>query len=199
MNEIKCNIPFVIEKDATGERCYDIYSRMLNDRIIFINGAIDNFTAGAVCAQLLYLDSNNSEEEISLYINSGGGVIDAGLAIIDTMELIQAPIKTVCVGGCYSMAAVILACGTKGRRCGLPRSRVMIHQPSGGVEGITTEIQNYTEEILRMKKLLNEVLCDKTGQKMDIIERDTERDFYMSPEQAKKYGLIDRVIKKRNK
>lgn len=197
--EAKNNIPFVIEKDANGERSFDIFSRLLNDRIIFINTEIDEDVAGAVCAQLLFLESDDSEAEISIYINSPGGYIDAGLAILDTMELVKPDIKTVCFGSCSSMAAVLLACGTKGRRYALPNSRIMIHQPSGGAMGQVTDMEIQVEESKVLKKILNSVLAEKTGQSLDKIAKDVERDFFMSAADAKKYGIIDKVITKKNK
>lgn len=192
-------IPFVIEKDATGERSFDIYSRLLNDRIIFINSEIEEELAGSVCAQLLFLESDNDEEPISLYINSPGGYIDSGLAILDTMELIKPQVKTVCLGMCCSMAAVLLACGAPGKRYALPHSRVMIHQPSSGTYGKVTDMEIDLKESLKLKEMLNEILADKTGQNIEKIKNDVERDYWLSSQEAMDYGIVDKVINKKTK
>lgn len=194
----KGNIPFVIEKDATGERSFDIYSRLLNDRIIFINSEIEEELAGSVCAQLLFLESDNDEEPISLYINSPGGYIDAGLAILDTMELIKPEVKTVCFGMCCSMAAVLLACGAPGKRYALPHSRVMIHQPSSWTQGKVTDMEIDLKESLKLKNMLNEILAEKTGKDIEKIKKDVERDYWLSSYEAVKYGIVDKVINKKD-
>ncbi|MFA6492903.1 MAG: ATP-dependent Clp endopeptidase proteolytic subunit ClpP [Patescibacteria group bacterium] len=189
-------VPTVLEKSQFGERAYDIYSRLLRDRIIFIGGPIDDHVANLVMAQLLFLDSEDSKKDISIYINSPGGVVSAGLAIYDTIQYLGANVSTICIGQAASAAAVLLAAGTKGKRYALPNSRVMIHQVMGGAEGQATDVEIQTREILRIKKTINEILAKHTGQKVDKIEKDSDRDFYMSAQEAKKYGLIDEVIKK---
>lgn len=194
----KSNIPFVIEKDATGERSFDIYSRLLNDRIIFINSDIEEELAGSVCAQLLFLESDNDEEPISLYINSPGGYIDSGLAILDTMELIKPEVKTVCFGTCCSMAAVLLACGSPGKRYALPHSRIMIHQPSSGTFGKITDMEIDLKESLKLKEMLNDILANKTGQDLEKIKSDVERDYWLSSYDAVEYGIVDKVINKKD-
>ncbi|MGB9867376.1 MAG: ATP-dependent Clp endopeptidase proteolytic subunit ClpP [Bacillota bacterium] len=191
-------VPIVVEQTARGERAYDIYSRLLKDRIIFIGTAIDDAVANLVVAQLLFLEVEDPDKEISLYINSPGGSVTAGLAIYDTMRYIKPPVSTICVGIAASMAAVILAGGTKGRRFSLPNAKMMIHQPWGGVQGQATEIQIHAKEILRTRELLNRILSKHTGQPLEKIERDTERDFYMWPEEAKAYGLIDEILVSRS-
>jgi ATP-dependent Clp protease protease subunit len=189
-------VPTVLEKSQFGERAYDIYSRLLRDRIIFIGGPIDDHVANLVMAQLLFLDSEDSKKDISIYINSPGGVVSAGLAIYDTIQYLGANVSTICIGQAASAAAVLLAAGTKGKRYALPNSRVMIHQVMGGAAGQATDVEIQTREILRIKKTINEILAKHTGQKVDKIEKDSDRDFYMSAQEAKKYGLIDEVIKK---
>lgn len=191
-------VPMVIEQTARGERAYDIYSRLLKDRIIFIGTTIDDAVANLVVAQLLFLEVEDPDKEISLYINSPGGSVTAGLAIYDTMRYIKPPVSTICVGMAASMAAVILAGGTKGRRFSLPNAKMMIHQPWGGVQGQATEIQIHAKEILRTRDLLNRILSKHTGQPLEKIERDTERDFYMWPEEAKAYGLVDEILVSRS-
>ncbi|MFC1614695.1 ATP-dependent Clp endopeptidase proteolytic subunit ClpP, partial [Gemmatimonadota bacterium] len=186
-------IPMVIEKSGTGERAYDIYSRLLKDRIIFIGTSIDDQIANLVIAQLLFLDAQDSGKDVFIYINSPGGVVSSGLAIYDTMRFIKASVNTMCVGQAASMGAFLLAGGEKGKRYCLPHARVMIHQPAGGTQGQASDLEIYTSEILKTKKLLNQILADNTGQDLKRIEKDTDRNYFMSPEEAKKYGLIDEI------
>lgn len=186
-------IPSVIEKTHNGERVYDIYSRLLKDRIIFIGGEIDDDLANAVISELLFLDSQ-SNDEISIYINSPGGSITAGMAIYDTMNFVKSPISTICVGMAASMASVLLACGDKGKRYILPNSEVMIHQPLGGVNGQATEIKIVADRILYLRGKLNKLLADKTGQNIKKIEKDTERDYYLTANEALDYGLVDKIL-----
>jgi ATP-dependent Clp protease protease subunit len=187
-------IPYVIEQSPRGERSFDIYSRLLNDRIVFLGEAIDDHVANTVVAQLLHLESDDPEKDISLYINSPGGVITAGLAIYDTMQFIKCDVSTICIGQCASMAAVLLAAGTKGKRFALPNSRVMIHQPSGGAQGQQTEIEIMAKEILYARERLNQILADHTGQPLEKVHDDTERDNFMSAEAARDYGLVDEIF-----
>ncbi|HOR47267.1 MAG TPA: ATP-dependent Clp endopeptidase proteolytic subunit ClpP [Caldisericia bacterium] len=188
-------VPWVIEQTGYGERQYDIYSRLLKDRIIFLGGEmIEDATANSVVAQLLYLDAEDPKKEISLYINSPGGVITSGLAIYDTMQYISAPVSTICIGQAASMGAILLASGAKGKRFALPHSRIMIHQPAGGAQGQATDIEIQAKEMLRMKKAVNEILARHTGQPLDKIQADTERDFFMESQEAVEYGLVDKVI-----
>jgi ATP-dependent Clp protease protease subunit len=187
-------IPMVVEQTNRGERAYDIYSRLLKERIVFIGGPIDDNVANLVIAQLLFLESEDPEKDIHLYINSPGGVVYSGLAIYDTMQLIKPDISTICIGMAASMAALLLAAGTKGKRYALPYSRIMIHQPLGGAQGQASMIEIQAREILRLKKIGNEILQRHTGQPLEQIERDTDRDFYMSAEQAKEYGIIDGIL-----
>ncbi|MES2215723.1 MAG: ATP-dependent Clp endopeptidase proteolytic subunit ClpP [Patescibacteria group bacterium] len=187
-------IPTVIEKSSFGERAYDIYSRLLRDNIVFLGGPIDDHTANLVIAQLLFLQSEDPKKEISLYINSGGGHVHAGMAIIDTMQHIKNEISTVCVGMAASMAAVILSCGTKGKRFALPNSEVMIHQPLGGAEGQASDIEISAKHILKIRANLNKILAKNTGQSIAKIDKDVDRDFFMDAEEAKKYGLIDAIM-----
>ncbi len=190
--------PTVIEQTPRGERAYDIYSRLLKDNIIFIGTPIDDTVANLVVAQLLFLQSEDPDREISLYINSPGGSVTAGLAIYDTMQFVRCPVSTFCVGQCASMAAVLLAAGSKGRRFALPNSRILIHQPhAGGISGQASDIKIAAEEIIRMRQRLNEILADHTGIPLDQIEKDVDRDRIMSAAQAKEYGIIDLVIKQR--
>jgi len=191
-------VPMVIEQSGRGERAYDIYSRLLKERIVFIGTPIDDQVSTLVISQLLYLEAEDPEKEISLYINSPGGSVSAGLAIYDTMNYIQCDVATICVGQAASMGAFLLAAGAKGKRSALPHARLMIHQPLGGVEGQASDIEIHAREILKTKKLLNEILRDLTGQTLKKIEKDTDRNFFMSPEEGVKYGLIDTVLKKRN-
>lgn len=186
--------PIVIENDGRGERSYDIYSRLLKDRIIFVSGEIEDNIANSIIAQLLFLDAQDKEKDIVMYINSPGGIITSGLAIYDTMRHIKADVSTVCVGQAASMGAVLLAAGAKGKRYSLPNSRIMIHQPLGGARGQATDIQIQAREIERMKELLNNILAEATGKNVEEIYRDTERDNFMSPEEAISYGLIDKVV-----
>ena len=187
-------VPYVLESTSRGERTYDIYSRLLKDRIIFLGEEVNDVTASLVVAQLLFLEAEDPNKDISLYINSPGGSVTAGMAIYDTMNYIQCDVSTICLGMAASMGAFLLSGGTKGKRYALPNAEVMIHQPSGGARGQATEIQIVAENILRTKKKLNEILAANTGQPYDVIVRDTERDNYMTAEQAKEYGLIDCVI-----
>ena len=187
-------MPYVVEKTGYGERHYDIFSRLLKDRIIFIGSAIEDTLANLVIAQILFLQNENKNQEISIYINSPGGSITAGLSIYDTMQFVQCDVATFCIGQAYSMAAILVAGGTKGKRYGLPHTRIMLHQPWGGMKGTATDISIQAEEILRMKKCLNEILVKHTGQPMERIEEDVDRDFYMSSQEAKTYGLVDEVI-----
>lgn len=187
-------VPMVVEQTNRGERAYDIYSRLLKDRIIFIGGAIDDHVANLVVAQLLFLEAEDPDKDIHLYINSPGGVVTAGMAIFDTMQYIKPDVSTICIGQAASMGSFLLSAGAKGKRYSLPYSRIMIHQPLGGVQGQATDIDIHAKEILRMKKELNEILSKNTGQNLEKIERDTERDFFMSADEAKAYGLIDEVI-----
>lgn len=187
-------VPMVVEQTNRGERAYDIYSRLLKDRIIFIGGAIDDYVANLVVAQLLFLEAEDPDKDIHLYINSPGGVVTAGMAIFDTMQYIKPDVSTICIGQAASMGSFLLSAGAKGKRYSLPYSRIMIHQPLGGVQGQATDIDIHAKEILRMKKELNEILSKNTGQNLEKIERDTERDFFMSADEAKAYGLIDEVI-----
>ena len=187
-------LPYVLESTSRGERTYDIYSRLLKDRIIFLGEEVNDVTASLVVAQLLFLEAEDPNKDISLYINSPGGSVTAGMAIYDTMNYIKCDVSTICLGMAASMGAFLLSGGTKGKRYALPNAEVMIHQPSGGARGQATEIQIVAENILRTKKKLNEILAANTGQPYDVIVRDTERDNYMTAEQAKEYGLIDCVI-----
>ena len=187
-------VPYVLESTSRGERTYDIYSRLLKDRIIFLGEEVNDVTASLVVAQLLFLEAEDPNKDISLYINSPGGSVTAGMAIYDTMNYIKCDVSTICLGMSASMGAFLLSGGTKGKRYALPNAEVMIHQPSGGARGQATEIQIVAENILRTKKKLNEILAANTGQPYDVIVRDTERDNYMTAEQAKEYGLIDCVI-----
>ena len=187
-------VPMVIETSSRGERAYDIYSRLLRDRIIFLGDAIEDHMANLIIAQLLFLEAEDPERDISLYINSPGGVVTAGLAIYDTMQYLRAPVSTICIGMAASMAAVLLAAGAKGKRFALPHARIMIHQPLGGVQGQTTDIAIHVREILRARDTINELLAHHTGQSVETIARDTDRDNFMSPAEAKGYGLIDEVM-----
>lgn len=187
-------IPTVIEKSSFGERAYDIYSRLLKDNIIFLGGPIDDHTANLVIAQLLFLQSEDPKKEIQLYINSPGGHVHAGMAIIDTMQHVKNDISTVCVGLAASMAAVILSCGTKGKRVALPNAEVMIHQPSGGTEGQASDIEISAKHIIKTRATLNKILSKNTGQSISKIEKDVDRDFFMDAEEAKKYGIVDSVM-----
>ncbi len=190
-------IPIVIEQTGRTERAYDIYSRLLKERIIFLGSPIDDYVANLVIAQLLYLEAEDPEKDIMLYINSPGGLVSAGLAIYDTMQYIKPDVCTICVGQAASMAAVLLAAGAKGKRYALPHSRIMLHQPMGAFQGQATEVEIQAKEILRLRDILNEILAKHTGQDKKRIAKDTERDFYMSSEEAQKYGIIDHILYKR--
>ena len=190
-------IPYVIEQNSRGERSYDIYSRLLKDRIIFLGEEVNEVTASSIVAQLLFLESEDPGKDISFYINSPGGIVSCGLAIYDTMNYIKCDVSTICIGMAASMGAFLLAGGTKGKRMALPNAEIMIHQPSGGAKGQATEIQIAAENILKTKKKLNQILADNTGKPFDIVAQDTERDYYMSAEEAKEYGLIDTIITSR--
>ena len=187
-------VPIVVEQGERGERSYDIYSRLLKDRIIFLGGPIDDNVANAVIAQMLFLEAEDPDKDIHLYINSPGGVVTAGMAIYDTMQYIKPDVSTICVGSAASMASVLLTAGAKGKRFALPHSQIMIHQPLGGVQGQATEIEIHAREILRMRKELNGLLAAHTGQPIDVIQKDTERDNFMTAEEAKTYGLIDEIL-----
>ncbi len=187
-------IPIVIEKTPQGERAYDIYSRLLKDRIVMLNGEINDDVANVIVSQLLFLESEDPDKDIFLYINSPGGIVTAGLAIYDTMQYIKCDVNTICIGSAASMGALILASGAKGKRFSLPHSRIMIHQPIGGITGQATEIEIHAKEILRLKKILNEILAKHTGKRIKTIEKDTERDYFMDAEEALKYGIIDKII-----
>jgi ATP-dependent Clp protease protease subunit len=189
-------IPYVIEKDSRGERSYDIYSRLLKDRIIFLGEAIDDFVSNVVVAQLLFLQSQKRDADITLYINSPGGMVSSGFAIYDTMQYLTCDVATVCIGQAASMSAFLLAAGTKGKRFALPHARIMIHQPMGGTQGQATDIEIQAKELLRLKNELNRILSAKTGQPYEKVVRDCERDHYMSAEEACAYGLIDKVVTK---
>jgi len=188
-------VPMVVEQKGSYERAYDIFSRLLKDRIIFIGSPIDDTIANLVIAQLLFLESEDPKKDIQLYINSPGGIATAGLAIYDTMQYVKPDVSAICIGQAASAAAVLLAGGAKGKRFALPNSRVLIHQVMGGAEGQATDVAIQTKEILRIKKIINEILARHTGQSIEKIEKDTDRDFFMGPEEAKKYGIIDKIIK----
>ncbi len=190
-------VPIVIERSGRGERAYDLYSRLLKDRIVFIGSEINDAVANLVVAQMLFLEAEDPSKAIHLYINSPGGEVTAGLAIYDTMQYIKSEISTICIGQAASMAALLLAAGTKGKRYALPHSRIMIHQPLGGAQGQATDVDIQAREILRIKRLLNEILAEHTGKPLDEVEKDTERDFYMTAEMAREYGIVDEVIQKR--
>jgi ATP-dependent Clp protease protease subunit len=187
----------VIEQTSRGERAYDIYSRLLKDRIIFLGTAIDDIVANTVIAQLLFLEADDPDKDIYLYVNSPGGVVTSGLAIYDTMNYIKCPVSTICIGQAASMGALLLSAGTKGKRFSLPHARIMIHQPMGGFQGQATDIEIHAREILKMKDTLNGILAKATGQPIEKIRTDTDRDFFMSGEDAKTYGLVDEVITKK--
>lgn len=191
------SIPYVIEKTAQGERAYDIYSRLLNDRIIFIGSTIEEHTANSVIAQLLFLEAQSPDKDINLYINSMGGSVSAGLAIYDTIQYIRPPVSTISIGISASIAALILASGTEGKRHALPNSRILLHQPSGGVQGVASDIEIHADEIIKMRERINKIIAKHTGQPLKKIKKDTDRDFWMDAEQALEYGLIDEVINTR--
>jgi ATP-dependent Clp protease, protease subunit len=187
-------IPMVVEQTSRGERAFDIYSRLLKDNIIFLGTPIDDQIANLIVAQLLFLEAEDPEKDINIYINSPGGSVTAGLAIYDTMQFIRPDVTTICVGMCASMGALLLTAGAKGKRFALPNSRILIHQPSGGMQGQATDVRIHAEELIRIRELTSQILAKHTGQDLDQIERDVERDRYLSPVQAKEYGLIDEVI-----
>jgi len=191
-------IPMVIEQSSRGERAYDIYSRLLKDRIIFLGTAMNDEIANLIIAQLLFLESEDPDKDINFYVNSPGGLVTAGLAVYDTMQYIKPDIATVCIGQAASMGAVLLAAGTHGKRYSLPNSRILIHQPMGGFQGQASDIEIQAKEILRMKDRLNRILMDHSGKKLEDIQKDTDRDFFMSGEEAKKYGIVDHVIANRD-
>jgi ATP-dependent Clp protease, protease subunit len=190
-------VPMVIEQSGRGERAYDIYSRLLKERVIFLVGPVEDYMANLVVAQLLFLESENPDKDISLYINSPGGSVSAGLAIYDTMNFVKPDVSTLCTGMAASMGAFLLAAGTKGKRFSLPNSNIMIHQPSGGARGQATDIEIHAREILKTREQLNKILAERTGQPLEKVERDVERDYFMSAQEAKDYGLVDQVIAKR--
>ncbi len=190
-------VPMVIEQSDRGERAYDIYSRLLKERIVFIGTPIDDDVANLIIAQLLFLDGEDSGKEISVYINSPGGVVSSGMAIYDTLQYIKSPVTTICVGQAASMAAVLLAAGNKGKRMALPNARILIHQPMGGVQGQASDIEIHANEILKLRDRLNKILVKHTGQTIKKIEKDTDRDYYMSAEEAKEYGIIDMIVENR--
>ena len=192
-------IPYVVEKSSKGERSYDIYSRLLKDRIILLSGEINDEVASAVVAQLLFLEAEDAEKDIYMYINSPGGVVTSGFSIFDTMNYIKPDVATICMGQAASIGAFLLSSGQKGKRYALPNARIMIHQPLGGAQGQATEIEIQTKEILRIKRNLNEILSANTGQKLAKIEKDTDRDFFMSADEALKYGIIDQILQKSQK
>ena len=190
-------VPIVVEQTGRGERAYDIYSRLLKDRIIFLGTPIDDMIANLTIAQMIFLEGEDPDRDINLYIHSPGGVVTAGLAIYDTMQFIKPPVSTLCMGQAASMGAVLLAAGATGKRYALPNSRIMIHQPLGGTQGQASDIEIYTKEMLKMREQLNRILAKHTGRPYDVIDRDTDRNFFMSSEEAKAYGLIDEIIEKR--
>ena len=187
-------IPMVVEKTSGGERAYDIYSRLLKDRIVFVGGEIDDDTANAIVAQLLFLQAQDAEKEVSMYINSPGGSVTAGLAILDTMKMVKCPVATYCVGQAASMGAVLLASGEKGRRYALPHARIMVHQPWGGAQGKASDIEITAREILRLKEMLNGILAEAAGKTLEAVTNDTDRDHFMSAEEAKSWGIVDKVL-----
>lgn len=194
MTEPKAQIPFVIDKSEGVERTYDIYSRLLKDRIVFLKGTVTDELSNIIIAQMLFLEAENPEKDINLYINTQGGVVTGGLAIYDTIQYVKPDVKTICVGQASSMGALLLAAGTKGKRYSLPNSRVLIHQPLGGAQGQATDVEIHANELVKVKKRINKIISDHTGQPIEKVEKDTERDFFMTPEQAADYGIIDEVI-----
>lgn len=189
-------VPMIIEQSERGERAYDIYSRLLKDRIIFIGSVIDDDIANLIVAQILFLQMEEPDKDINIYINSPGGAVTAGLAIYDTMQFVKCPISTYCIGQASSMAAILLSAGTKGKRYVLPHTRIMIHQPWGGVQGAAVDINIQAREILKLRERINQILAKHTGQKLEKIEKDTDRDFFMSSQEAKEYGIVDEVVEK---
>ena len=192
-------MPFVVEQTHRGERSYDIYSRLLKDRIVFLGTPVDDDVANVVIAQLLFLESEDPDKDINLYINTPGGSVTAGLAIYDTMQYVRPPVSTICMGQAASMGALLLCAGAKGKRFALPHSRIMIHQVSGGVSGQATDVEIHAREILRLKAKLNEIIAKHSGQPMERVEKDAERDYFMGPDEAKEYGLIDEVVTQKKK
>lgn len=190
-------IPMVVEQTNRGERAYDIFSRLLKERIIFINGPVEDMTAMLVCAQLLFLEAENPKKEINLYINSPGGYVTAGMAIYDTMQFIRPAVSTLCIGQAASMGSLLLAAGAAGHRFALPNARIMVHQPSGGFQGAASDIQRHAQDILKVKRRLNEIYVAHTGQDYDTVERTLDRDHFMTAEEARKFGVIDAVLEKR--
>lgn len=188
-------IPFVIDRTGQTERVYDIYSRLLEDRIIFLRGVIDDYVADLVIAQMLFLESKDPEKDISLYINTPGGLVTAGLAIYDTIQYVKCDVRTICIGQAASAGAVLLAAGTKGKRYALPNSRILIHQPMGGAQGQAIDVKIHAEELLKLRDRINQILAKHTGQPLEKIERDTDRDYFMGPEEALEYGIIDEIIR----
>ena len=199
MNNSNYLIPYVIERSGSGERSYDIYSRLLKDRIVFLSGQVEDEMANAVVAQLLFLEMDNPDADISLYINSPGGSVTAGMAIYDTMQYIKAPVRTVCVGMAASMGAFLLMAGEKGKRMALPNAEVMIHQPSGGAQGQATDVSIRAEWLLRTKKKMNEMMAEMTGQSVEKVSADAERDYFMSAQEAMNYGIVDQIFDPRKK
>ena len=191
-------VPMVIEQTSRGERAFDIYSRLLKERVIFIVGPIDDYMANVVVAQLLFLESENAEKDICLYINSPGGVVTSGLSIYDTMQFIKPDVSTICIGQAASMGSLLLACGAKGKRFSLPHSRVMIHQPSGGFQGQVSDIEIHANEVIKVKRKLNEIMSKHTGQPIEQVEKDSDRDNFMDPQAALEYGIIDSILNTRN-
>ena len=194
MNEMGSLIPMVVEKTSGGERAYDIYSRLLKDRIVFVSGEIEDEMANAIVAQLLFLQAEDSKKEISMYINSPGGSVTAGLAILDTMRTVKCPVATYCVGQAASMGAILLSAGEKGKRHALPNARIMIHQPWGGAQGKASDIEITAKEILRLKEILNGILAEASGKTVEEVTKDTDRDHFMSAEEAKMWGIVDKVL-----
>lgn len=190
-------VPIVVEETGRGERAFDIYSRLLKDRIIFLSGVIEDYMANLIVAQLLFLESEDPEKDIFIYINSPGGVVTAGMAIYDTIQYVKAPVSTICVGQAASMAALLLASGTKGKRFALPNSRIMIHQPLGGFQGQASDIKIHAEEILKLREKLNLILAHHTGQPVERVAVDTDRDFFMGGAEAKSYGIVDDIVKRK--
>ena len=194
MNEMSSLIPMVVEKTSGGERAYDIYSRLLKDRIVFVSGEIEDNMANAIVAELLFLQAEDPKKEISMYINSPGGSVTAGLAILDTMRMVKCPVATYCVGQAASMGAILLSAGEKGKRHALPNARIMIHQPWGGAQGKASDIEITAKEILRLKEILNGILADASDKTVEEVTKDTDRDHFMSAEEAKKWGIVDKVL-----
>lgn len=190
-------VPMVVEQSARGERAYDIFSRLLKERIVFVTGPVEDGMASLICAQLLWLESENPKKEISMYINSPGGVVTSGMAIYDTMQFIKPPVSTLCIGQAASMGSLLLCAGQKGMRYALPHARVMVHQPSGGFQGQASDIERHAEDIIKMKRRLNEVYVRHTGQEYETIETTLDRDYFMTAEEAQNFGIVDQVIEKR--